>query len=62
MGEVITPEQGKQEMRELVRSQGGGSDKELDHVRADEILLGVLRSHGEYELSDLFGQLSKWYA
>lgn len=40
-------------------AEHGGSDKENDHVVADDALLEFI---GDAEISAAYGNISKWYA
>ncbi len=38
------------------------TDKELDHIRADDILVELLRDIGFDETADAFEAVGKWYS
>lgn len=48
----------RSKMAELI----DGSDREDDHLRADEILCDALRLLGETELPELWDRVKKWYS
>lgn len=39
-----------------------GSDTEMNHVRADDVLCDLLRSLGYGDVVDAWEDISKWYA
>ena len=40
----------------------GGRDTEVDHIKADEILLEILEIYGLHEIVYEFNQIQKWYS
>ena len=39
-----------------------GGDREVVHIKLDELLCEALREHGEDELVEVFEAQGKWYA
>ncbi len=48
--------------RGLLRSLIDGDDPESDHSDADDVLLAVLEIEGHSDISQLWRDVSKWYA
>lgn len=44
-----------------IKDQYGG-DREVVHIKMDEVLCEALREHGEEELVEEFEDYGKWYA
>lgn len=47
------------ELEELAKNEG---DTEIDHSRADDILVEIVRLLGHKEIADLYEKVDKWYA
>lgn len=47
------------ELEELAKNEG---DTEIDHGRADDILVEIVRLLGYKEIADLYEKVDKWYA
>lgn len=55
---MITPEEFSQEMKRIAEID----DQETGHVKADELMLLVLRQLGYGDGADIFDKMSKWYS
>jgi len=59
----MTPEEAFADLCAIVRRQRfDNSDKENDHLQADEVLTALLRHLGYSDVADAFDAIGKWYA
>lgn len=47
---------------EEIAAQGWDGDVETNHIRADSILLDILRGLGHDDVVDAFTKIPRWYA
>lgn len=56
---IMTKEDLKNALSEIVLRQGKYPDAERDHCDADDLLLQFI---GDEEISEIYDNISKWYA
>ena len=49
-------------MRILANKKEDEADTEMDHVKADDILRGILKKMGYIDIVELYDKIYKWYA
>ena len=56
----LTPEQFAEQMKPIAK-YASEIDEEVAHLKADELLMQVLREQGFGEGCDIFDKMDKWY-